>query len=73
MPNLLYNIVEQGRVATIRLRDTGKPPELTLRKGQRFHLFNSHIWSTGQDVAATVKRQMQRLFPAIHVFLVSAM
>ena len=29
---LVYNIAEQGRVATIRLRSTGKTPELTLRK-----------------------------------------
>ena len=27
------------------------------------------IWSTGQDVAATIKRQLQRLFPVVKIFL----
>ena len=27
------------------------------------------IWSTGQDVAATIKRQLQRIFPTIKCFL----
>ena len=46
-----------------------RPPELTLRKGQRYHLFNSHIWSTGQDAVATIKRQLQRLVPGVRIFL----
>jgi hypothetical protein len=46
--SLAYSIRQDGYVNTIRLRSTGKVPELTLRKGQLFHLFNSHIWGTGQ-------------------------
>ena len=66
---LAYNVAQEGRVLTILLRGTGKPPELTLHRGKKYHLFNSHIWSTGQDVAATIKRQLQRLFPVVKIFL----
>ena len=31
--------------------------------------FNSHIWSTGQDAVATIKRQLQRFVPDCAVFL----
>ena len=56
-------------MSTIRVKSTAREPELTLKKGQKFHLFNSHIWSTGQDANATIKRQLQRLVPAAHIFL----
>ena len=56
-------------VQTIRLRGSNAQPELTVARGQAYHTFNSHIWSTGQDQAATIKRQLQRLLPEIRVFL----
>ena len=34
---------------SIRLSETKMTPELTLEEGQRWHLFLSHIWSTGQE------------------------
>ena len=34
-----------ARIPTIRLVSTKQQPELTLGKGQTWHLFNSHIWS----------------------------
>ena len=67
--SLAYNIEHERRVLNIVLRSTGRKPELTLHKGKKYHLFNSHIWSTGQDVAATIKRQLQRIFPLVKVFL----
>merc|ERR1719454_1296322 len=66
---LAVMMYKAGRVTSILLKDTGKRPELTLRKGQKFHLFNSHIWSTGQDATATIKRQLQRLLPDCRIFL----
>ena len=33
-----------ARIPTIRLVSTNQQPELTLHKGQTWHLFNSHIW-----------------------------
>ena len=66
---LVHHCVKAGHVTTIRSRATAKEPLLTLSTGQKFHLFNSHIWSTGQDATATIKRQLQRLMPTISVFL----
>ena len=54
---LLHAIAQAGRVTTMRLRTTSKEPLLTLKAGQ-FFLFNSHIWKTGQDATATIKRQL---------------
>ena len=36
---------------TLRLASSGRPPVLDLPKEQHFHLFLSHVWSTGQDQA----------------------
>ena len=47
---LAYTIILEGRLQTIRVRSTHKPPVLSLHVGERYHLFNSHIWSTGQCV-----------------------
>ena len=35
----------------------------------RYHLFLSHIWSTGQDQVAAIKRQLCLLIPGISIFL----
>jgi len=35
----------------------------------RYHVFVSHIWSSGQDQAALIKRQLQLLLPGVDVFL----
>ena len=56
-------------VPTIRLSRTGQRPELSLHRGVLWHLFNSHIWSTGQDAAAAIKKELQLLLPGINVFL----
>jgi len=66
---LVYNDNLEPRIAEIKERETQQPPDLQLKVGQIFHLFNSHIWSTGQDAVAGIKRQLQRLLPAIRVFL----
>ena len=56
-------------VPTLRLSRTGQRPELSLHRGVLWHLFNSHIWSTGQDAAAAIKKELQLLLPGINVFL----
>jgi len=58
-----------AKVFKIRLKTTNQPPELTLAKGLTWHLFNSHIWSTGQDAVAVIKNELQLLLPGIKVFL----
>ncbi|EOD09806.1 hypothetical protein EMIHUDRAFT_465372 [Emiliania huxleyi CCMP1516] len=58
-----------AKVPTIRLVTTKQAPELMLGKGMTWHLFNSHIWSTGQDAVAVIKNELQQLLPGIKVFL----
>ena len=62
-------IVEAARMPTIRLQSTKAPPDLPLAKGHRWHMFLSHIWGTGQDQCATIKRQLRILVPSASVFL----
>ena len=64
-----YAMAQQRGVQTIQLRHSHTPPELTLAHGQRFHLFLSHTWNTGQDAVATIKRQLQLLLPEVVIFL----
>mmetsp|Transcript_23303 Transcript_23303/g.56122 ORF Transcript_23303/g.56122 Transcript_23303/m.56122 type:complete len:476 (+) Transcript_23303:3-1430(+) len=53
----------------IWLKDSGAAPEMSLRLGKRWMLFISHVWRTGQDQAAYIKRQLQRMMPSIPIFL----
>jgi hypothetical protein len=45
---LTYSIAQEGRLQTMRVRSTGRPPDLTLNEDEEYHLFLSHIWATGQ-------------------------
>ena len=59
-----------SRAATGLLqRATGTPPSLPLARGIVYHLFLSHIWTSGQDQVAVIKRQLQLCLPGVHVFL----
>ena len=33
-------VLKEGSMSTIRIKETGHEPELTLQTGQKFHLFN---------------------------------
>ena len=67
---MLSLILREGLgLGVVLLTKTGQPPELTLQKGQKWHLFLSHTWSTGQDANATIKRQLQRVLLGSSVFL----
>jgi len=44
-------------------------PDLSLGPGKRWHLFLSHVWGTGQDQCATIKRQLCLLLPGASIFL----
>ena len=58
-----------AKIHKIRLVSTSQPPELTLARGLTWHLFNSHIWSTGQDAVAVIKNELKLLLPGVSVFL----
>ena len=64
-----HQIVEAARMPTIRLQSTKAPPDLPLAKGHIWHMFLSHIWGTGQDQCATIKRQFKIILPGASVFL----
>ena len=54
---------------SVRLVATRQVPELKLEASHRYHLFLSHVWSSGQDQMATVKRELQLLLHGVRVFL----
>ena len=65
----VQTIIQAARVPAFRLLSTGNRPELALAKGHKWHLFLSHIWGTGQDQCATIKRQLCLLLIGVQVFL----
>jgi len=65
----LYHAVFGNRVQVLRLSSTGQVPEIGLKRGMQFHLFLSHIWSSGQDQASVIKRRVQLLVPGATIFL----
>ena len=54
---------------SVRLVTTKRVPDLKLEKRLRYHLFLSHVWSSGQDQMATLKRELQLLIYGVNVFL----
>ena len=49
---MLVLIRKEGHLPILLLAETGVPPVLTVMEGQKWHLFLSHVWSTGQECAA---------------------
>jgi len=64
-----YQFATRDVLPSIRLVTSKQVPELKLRKGEKWHLFLSHIWSSGQDQMATVKRCLTLLLPGVRIFL----
>jgi hypothetical protein len=64
-----FTYVDRGGVAPIQLRGKDALPSLSLVAGNSFHGFVSHVWTTGQDSAALIKRQLQLLLPGCRIFL----
>jgi len=56
-------------VPVLLLKATATRPELSLLETTRYHLFLSHIWRTGQDQVAVIKRQLQLSLPGVRIFL----
>ena len=61
--------VSQEGAGLLYVRGNGQLPELPLAAGRKFHLFLSHVWGSGQDQAAVIKRQLQLCLPGVSVFL----
>jgi hypothetical protein len=66
---LVQKLAFSQSIPILRDAQTMEPPMLLLRAGERYHLFLSHVWSTGQDQCAVIKRQLQLLLPGVVIFL----
>ena len=55
----IYSVMTNKASGTLRLATTSAAPDLQLHDGNKFHVFLSHSWSSGQDQVATIKRQLQ--------------
>ena len=65
----LYELSHEDSLPTVRRIGTKMVPELEASAAIKWHLFLSHVWSSGQDQMAIVKRQLLLLLPGIQVFL----
>ena len=54
----IHKFASSSALPSIRLVSNGNVPELKMQPEHKFHLFLSHIWSSGQDQMATVKREL---------------
>jgi len=65
---LMYQLNFQLGQRTLLIQATRGRPLLTLAKEKRYHGYISHNWAN-QDLAATIKRQLQLLLSGSKVFL----
>ena len=64
-----YAYANERKVSFIRDKETGEVPALALDADGRWHVMLSHIWASGQDQMAVLKRQLLLMVPGISVFL----
>ncbi|EOD10874.1 hypothetical protein EMIHUDRAFT_215127 [Emiliania huxleyi CCMP1516] len=69
---ILVSAVSASRAKTMRLVSSKREPMrdgITLADGQEWHLFLSHVWSTGQDAVAVIKNELLQFLPGCEIFL----
>ncbi|EOD35585.1 hypothetical protein EMIHUDRAFT_98575 [Emiliania huxleyi CCMP1516] len=69
---ILVSTVSAARAKTMRLASSKREPMrdgITLADGQQWHLFLSHVWSTGQDAVAVIKNELLQFLPGCEIFL----
>ena len=69
MLTFLQQLAQQRSHGVLLCESTGARPVLLLFDGCYYHSFLSHIWSTGQDQVALIKKRLQQLLPGVRVFL----
>jgi len=65
----VYHTVFRKSMRVLRLVSSREVPDLELGIGMQYHVFLSHIWSSGQDQTANIKRMLQLLLPGANIFL----
>mmetsp|Transcript_15167 Transcript_15167/g.45702 ORF Transcript_15167/g.45702 Transcript_15167/m.45702 type:complete len:518 (-) Transcript_15167:419-1972(-) len=69
---ILVSAVSAARAKTMRVASSKREPMrdgITLADGQQWHLFLSHVWSTGQDAVAVIKNELLQFLPGCEIFL----
>eukprot|EP00593_Proboscia_inermis_P012282 CAMPEP_0171309254 /NCGR_PEP_ID=MMETSP0816-20121228/19416_1 /TAXON_ID=420281 /ORGANISM="Proboscia inermis, Strain CCAP1064/1" /LENGTH=386 /DNA_ID=CAMNT_0011792673 /DNA_START=897 /DNA_END=2057 /DNA_ORIENTATION=+ len=66
---LVLQTITVSSVPTIELSSTKSRPNLELPVEYHYHLFLSHIWSSGQDKAHKIVRMLQLLVPGIKIWV----
>jgi hypothetical protein len=66
---LVQQLSWSRKTPILRIATTKEPPVLLFGPGERYHLFLSHVWSTGQEQCVVIKRQLQLLLPGVVIFL----
>ena len=68
-----FEIIDERRKLArnqLRYQDTGLPAHaIRLQQEIRYHLFLSHVWSTGQDVMRIIKERLLEVLPGLEIFL----
>jgi len=65
----VYHAAFDNRIQVLRLKGSHEIPELGLKPEMEYHVFLSHIWSSGQDQVAVIKRRTELLLPGSKCFL----
>ena len=56
-------------VPIVRLKSTKNLPNLEMLPSHKYHVFMSHVWSTGQDKTHAIARSLQLHLPTLKVWL----
>ncbi len=54
---------------TVRLVSTGYPPQLEMPENCNFHIFMSHVWSSGQSKTHSIVRKLKLMMPRLKIWL----
>ena len=57
------------RAPTVKIISKKNAPNLELPKECHFHIFMSHVWSTGQATTHAIVRKTQAIFPGLKIWL----
>ncbi len=66
---IVIGTLTKVRTLTVYMASTGHAPILELPEGCIFHVFVSHVWSTGQAMTHAIVRKMQLYMPGLKVWL----
>ena len=65
----IYVTFAETTAEVLKLKRTRAPPVLSMKPEHVYHCFVSHLWGTGQDQAAVIKRQLLRMVHGLRIFL----